>query len=168
VTASEILLTTHSRLLLRMKSRIESLEILLSLYFEVLLGVRERTEERGSRAQRRRRPGRVRKRRRNEWGVIGLGVIVDGLKRGVEVGGFVVIAADNLVVVMARVVVRIIVAVFVVDTVVAGIHIMVRANLTRVIGIAGWKTDAAVMLSRVIGTLIKLRRRKCRGAHMRL
>ena len=96
---------------------------------------------------------------------------MDGLKRGTEVGGIVVIAADNLFVVMACVLVRvriIIVAVFVVDIVVAVIDIIVRANSARIIGIGGRETDAAVMLLRTMGTLIKLRRRKCCRAHMRL
>ena len=87
-----------------------------------------------------------------------------------SVGGIVVIAADNLMVVMACVFVRIriiIVAVFVGDTVVAVIDIIVRANSARVIGIGGREADAAVILLRTMGTSIKMRRWKCCRAHMR-
>jgi hypothetical protein len=87
---------------------------------------------------------------------------MDSRKRGVEMGAIVVIAVDNMIVVMARNRVRmraitvIVVIVLVIDIGVAVIiDIIVRAHsAARVIVIAGRETAAAVMLSRTIGTLI--------------
>jgi hypothetical protein len=67
-------------------------------------------------------------------------------------GAIVVIAVDNMVVVMALDMILVHVIVIAMVVLDAGIDIIVRANSVQVIGIAGRETDAAVMLS--IGTLI--------------
>ena len=160
--------TVHPHLFLALRSRVEALEILLDMSLEVLLGVCERTEEWSRRTQGRWSTRRIRERRRDKGR---LRVIVDGLKRGMEMGAIVVIAVDNMVVVMARnmVLIRAItVVVLLVVIVVACIDIIARASSAEIIGTTRWETATAVMLSRAIRTLIKRRRRKCGGAHMRL
>ena len=147
-------------------SSAQSLEVLLR-YFEVFLSVCKRAEKRCCRTQRRGSSGRIRERRGHKWRVVSLRVVVDGLKCGTEVGTIVVIT-NNLFVLKAEVMVRIRAIAVAMLMVVVGIDIIGGADSVRVIGITGWETDAAVMLSRTIGTLIKLRRRKRGGAHMRL
>lgn len=95
------------------------------MIFEVFLGVCERAKERSGRTERRRGPRRIRKRRRYERGAVGLRVIVNGLKGGMEMGAIVVIAVDNMAVVMA-VRIRCAIAMVVLHiVVVAGIDIIV-------------------------------------------
>jgi len=148
----------------------------LRVSFEGVLRVCKRAEERSGGAECGRCSRGVRERRGHKRGAVRFGAVINRFGIGIEMGVIVVTAViiilDNVL--MCNVVrVRILaidIAIFVTEKVVAGIDIIVCTNAAGVTDIAGRETDAAVMLSRAIGTLIivEMRRWKCRGAQVRL